>query len=635
MCGLAGIVDFGGIVDADEVARMTASLAHRGPDDDGVWAETGVVLGHRRLSILDLSPNGRQPMVDTEGRYRLLHNGEVYNYVELRRELEPHGYRFHTGTDTEVILAAYDHWGSSCVEHFNGMWAFVLWDRERRELFCARDRFGIKPFYYRIQGQRLSFASELKAFKAAGAPLAANEPRIRDFLEHGVVDHTNETFFRGVEQLPPAHVLTFGAEGARLERYWSLEAGSFDGDPVERFRELLFDSIRLRLRSDVTIGTSLSGGLDSSAIACVIDRLMETEGEATLPVGERQQVFTAYFDQPGFDERPFAEDVISRTKSKSNPISFSADDLLDELPAIVEAQDEPFRSTSIAAQWFVMRRARQAGVKVMLDGQGGDEVLGGYDGYFGFLFGDLLLQGRLRALSTELEAYRRLRGVGHARAAGALLRPFVPDSVQWAARSRARGAHALLHPDLRAQPTELPTSGNTFPDRFRRRLHLVLTRRLPELLRYEDRNSMAHSIEARLPYLDYRLVELMFSLEPHHLIRHGRAKVILREAVGDLLPESVLQRTDKMGFQTPEAGWLAGPLAPFAEEVLTSRASRERGYVDVGAAQASIRRQADRGWEAGSPLWRAVSVELWAQTFLDGSERRLAASGGRRASPRP
>jgi asparagine synthase (glutamine-hydrolysing) len=619
MCGLAGIVDFDHAVEVAEVAGMTGYLTHRGPDDEGSWDERGVALGHRRLSILDLSRHGRQPMADSRDRYRLLHNGEIYNYVELRRELEAHGYRFRTGTDTEVILAAYDHWGTNCVRRFNGMWAFALWDRERRELFCARDRFGIKPFYYRITGRRLAFASELKAFRATDVPLTPNEPRIREFLEHGLVNHTDDTFFHGIEQLPAAHVLTFGRDGARLERYWALDDRAFEGDAVEAFRELFFDSIRLRLRSDVTVGTSLSGGLDSSAIACAIDRLMRSEENAALHFGERQQVFTAYFDHPGLDERPYAEEVVRQTQSRSYMISFSPADLLDELPAIVEAQDEPFRSTSIAAQWFVMRQARDAGVKVMLDGQGGDEVLGGYDGYFGFLFGDLLLGGRLRSFAAELSAYRRLRGVGHARAAGAVMRPFVPEALQWSARSRARGARTLLHPDLRAQPIELPRPGNTFPDRFRRRLQFVLTRRLPELLRYEDRNSMAHSIEARLPYLDYRLVELMFSVEPQYLIREGRAKVILRDALGDLLPERVRTRTDKVGFQTPEASWLAGPLAEFAQDVLTSDSARNRGYVDVGAARTSLRRQSDRAWEAGSPLWRAVSLELWARAFLDSS----------------
>jgi asparagine synthase (glutamine-hydrolysing) len=625
MCGLAGIVDFERPVDVDQVARMTACLAHRGPDDFGSWDEPGVALGHRRLSVLDLSPDGRQPMADPQDRYRLLHNGEVYNYVELRHQLEAHGYRFRTGTDTEVILAAYDHWGKRCVERFNGMWAFVLWDRHRRELYCARDRFGIKPFYYRQEGSRLVFASELKAFRAAGIPLAASESRVREFLEHGVIDHTAETFFRGIQQLPPAHILVFGEQGAHLEQYWSLEEREFDGDVEARFRELLFDSIRLRLRSDVTVGTSLSGGLDSSAIACVIDRLMRTESEVTLPVGERQQVFTAFFDRPGLDERPYAADVVQQTRSKSHLISFSAQELLDELPAIVEAQDEPFRSSSIAAQWFVMRQARRSGVTVMLDGQGGDEVLAGYDGYFGFLFGDLLLGGRLRSLAAELGAYRRLRGVGAARAVASIMRPFLPETLQWSARSRARGARGLLHPDLRSRPVALPAVESPFPDRFRRRLHVVLSQRLPELLRYEDRNSMAHSIEARLPYLDYRLVELMFSVDSRNLISEGRAKVVLRESLADLLPQSVRSRTDKVGFETPEAEWLSGSLSGFARDVLTSPACRERGWIDAAAAEAGLQAQGGRSWEAGSPMWRAISLELWAQSFLDGRSAHVPA----------
>jgi asparagine synthase (glutamine-hydrolysing) len=253
----------------------------------------------------------------------------------------------------------------------------------------------------------------------------------------------------------------------------------------------------------------------------------------------------------------------------------------------------------------------------MLDGQGGDEVLGGYDGYFGFLFGDLMLRRDFRALATEVAAYRRLRKKSYAHAVGALARPFFPERLQWDARARATGAHALVHEELRMQPPTLPISANTFPDRFRRRLYFVLTRRLPELLRYEDRNSMAHSIEARLPYLDYRLVELMFSLEPRHLIHDGRAKAILREAVPDLLPPRVRARTDKIGFDTPEGRWLRGELGDFAEQVFGSRECRERGFVDSEAARARLRRHREGKQDAGSALWRAVAVELWAQTFLD------------------
>jgi asparagine synthase (glutamine-hydrolysing) len=556
-------------------------------------------------------------MRDPHDRFRLLHNGEIYNYVELRAELAARGHEFRTGTDTEVILAAYAEWGRDCVRRFNGMWAFVIWDRRRRELFCARDRFGIKPLYYRVDGRRLAFASELKAFKGERGPLRPNASRVRDFLEHGLVDHTDETLFDGIQSVPAAHVLTFDEHGVRSQRYWRLEPRDGPPDAVEAFRETLFDSVRLRLRSDVSIGTSLSGGLDSSAIACAVDHFMRTEAEVALPVGERQQVFTAYFDEPNLDERRYADDVVAQTGAASHQISFSAEDLIGELPAIVEAQDEPFRSTSIAAQWFVMKEAKRSGIKVMLDGQGGDEVLGGYDGYFGFLFGDLMLRGDVRSLLGEITAYRRLRGVSYARAAGSLLRPFVPEPLQWAARSRLRGGSALLHEELRSQPTEVPTLANTFPDRFRRQLYLVLTRRLPELLRYEDRNSMAHSIEARLPFLDYRLVELMFSLDSRYLLEGGRAKVILREAFADVLPQSVRQRTDKVGFGTPEARWLRGPLGRFCAELFSSGACRNRGFVDAKAAETALRTIRDGGGRAGFPLWRAAAVELWAQAFLD------------------
>jgi asparagine synthase (glutamine-hydrolysing) len=618
MCGLAGIVDFDQTVDSAQAIRMAESLAHRGPDDHDSWSEPGVVLAHRRLSILDLSRAGRQPMSDETGRYRLLHNGEIYNYIELRNELAAHGYTFRTATDTEVILAAYAHWGKACVERFNGMWAFVIWDRERRELFCARDRFGVKPLYYLAEGGRFTFASELKAFKAGGLPLAVNERVIRDFIEHGLVNHTDETFFRGILQVPPAHVLTFAESGPRLARYWELEPRVPEGDPVAAFRDVFLDAVRLRLRSDVPVGTSLSGGLDSSAIACTIDHFMRTDAKAALPVGERQQVFTAYFeDQPYLDERVYAEEVVRQTRSTSHPVSFSCEQLIEELPAIVAAQDEPFRSTSIAAQWFVMKEAQKAKVTVMLDGQGGDEVLGGYDGLFGFLFADLILRRDVPSLLGEMRAYRRGRGVTLAHVAGALARPFLPVDFQWSARAWARGAHALVHSNLRALPTSVPTATNKFPDRFRRQLSLVLTRRLPELLRYEDRNSMAHSIEARLPFLDYRLVELMFSLEPRHLIDNGQAKVMLRRALADLVPERVLARTDKIGFETPESQWLRGGLGRFSEDVLTDGAAVRRGFVDAKAARSQLRRLRESTTPSGLPLWRAVSLELWAQTYLD------------------
>src|SRR5919197_4817516 len=306
-------------------------MAHRGPNGDGIFAGDGVALGSRRLAILDLSEAGAQPFTSDDGKLHLVHNGEIYNYRELRSELS--GHRFVSGTDTEVILAAYREWGERCVERFNGMWAFALWDDDEQRLFCARDRFGVKPFYYRRDGGRLVFASELKAFRAdPETELRANERIVRDFVRNDWFDHTDETFFDGIVKLPPAHTLVFDRHGLRTRRYWQLELRDPpERDPVEAVRELFVDSVRLRLRSDVTVGTCLSGGIDSSAVAGVIDLLLREEHENAKPVGDRQQTFTVYFDDPAFDERPFAREVIARTKAAPHWVTFTAADLVGNL----------------------------------------------------------------------------------------------------------------------------------------------------------------------------------------------------------------------------------------------------------------------------------------------------------------
>jgi asparagine synthase (glutamine-hydrolysing) len=365
------------------------------------------------------------------------------------------------------------------------------------------------------------------------------------------------------------------------------------------------------------VGTCLSGGIDSSANACGVDLLLRTEAENAKPVGERQKTFTAYFDVPGFDERPYAREVVEQTRAEPHWISFGDGELVETLPQIVEAQSEPFGSTSIAAQWHVMRTAREAGVTVMLDGQGADEILAGYHGYFGPFFADLLAHGRVGELGRELAAYRSLHGASAATAAVALARPFVPGRVRRLARARARGGATLLHPSLRAYPAVPEANGAPYRDRLRRQLHLILTSRgLPELLRYEDRNSMAHSLEARVPFLDHRLVELMFSLQATDLIDRGRTKAVLRRALGDLIPPLVRDRVDKLGFVTPEQLWLRGRLGELAADVFASQSFRERGWVDVAAARKRLERHRRGELNAGFELWRALNVELWARTFL-------------------
>ena len=600
MCGICGIVDLERRPDPATVERWLDELSHRGPDGRGLFADDAASLGHLRLAIIDLSDAGLQPMRDRE--LQLLHNGEIYNYVELREELRAKGHRFHTATDTEVILAAYREWGDRCVERFNGMWAFCIWDEQRRTLFCSRDRLGIKPFYYRIDGSRFSFASEPWMLRSGAANLRA----VHDYLEQGYLDEGDQTFFAGVARLPPAHSLTFGPDGLRLRRYWSLEPREPPADATEAVREAVLDAVRLQLRSDVPVGTCLSGGIDSSSIAVVVAHL----GHA------HQKTVTAYFDDPGFDERPFARDVVERTGAEAHWVTFGVAELAADLPAIVQAQGEPFGSTSICAGWYVMRAAKEAGLTVMLDGQGGDEILAGYRASFGYRLADMLRAGELTQAARELRSFTDRHGPRWA--AVALMTPHLPERVRLAARGRLRGSSSLLGQALRGVDSLSTADGSVFPDRLRRQLQRLLTRRgLPELLRYEDRNSMAHSIEARVPLLDHRLVELAFSLPGSELIRGGETKSVLRRALADLLPPTVAARRDKLGFVTPEVRFLRGALGDLAADVFASHSFRDRGFVDAAAASRRLEQHRRGEIRAGMELWRALNLELWSRRFLD------------------
>lgn len=496
MCGIVGIISHSPIAPA-VLHTMNVTLRHRGPDDEGYafFTETGpVCLGgldtpetayraatpfrpvaniesctiapahlafaHRRLSIQDLSPLGHQPMSYMD-RYWITYNGEVYNFVELRQELAAEGYRFRSQSDTEVILAAYDRWGVDCLSRFNGMWAFALYDTQERTLFLARDRFGVKPLYYWVSPQSMiAFASEIKAFTVLpGWQARGNGQRLYDFLAWGIQDHTDETMFAGVFQLPPGHYTLWSTQARDLTQYWTqpgtrlpvrqwyqLTAQPFSGDSATAaagFKERFIESVRLRLRADVPVGSCLSGGLDSSSIVCVANRLLrEQDAQA------QQKTFSACADVPRFDERSYIETVVAHTGVEPHYTYPSQDTLFDVLPDLTWHQDEPFGSTSIFAQWCVFALAAQQGVKVMLDGQGADEQLAGYHGYFGPYLAGLAKDLAIGSLWREWRAIRAQHGYSDIKLAKWMIGNLAPALVQPVAAMLGQEHSALTWLDM-------------------------------------------------------------------------------------------------------------------------------------------------------------------------------------------
>lgn len=609
MCGIAGIYDFEGREpDRRLLAAMADAIRHRGPDDEGFYTAPGIGLAHRRLSILDLSPAGHQPMADPAGRYWLIFNGEIYNYLELRAELQTLGYVFRSGSDTEVLLAAYEQWGTDCLKRFNGMWAFALWDTVHQRLFCARDRLGVKPLYYAQTSGQLIFGSEIKALLAVpGLERRVNPDVSQRFLQYALLDVDEQTFFEGVSQLPAAHYLLLDPQGLKLKRYWDVPdepARSYSGSKASlRFKALFSDSVRLRLRSDVPIGTCLSGGLDSSAIVCTAARLIQE-----APSQYHQQTFSSCFDDARFDERPFIDDVIAWTGAQSNRVFPNPGRLLEELPALVVSQDEPFGSLSVFAQRCVMASAREAGVTVMLDGQGADELLAGYL-FDSAYWNELRQQRNYATLFSELGA--SLAGQGLRATGRRAVKSLLPDGLEpWVQRSEGRG---LLTREISPWQDHKRFSG-----KLKNTLYNHLTMRLQQLLRYEDRNSMAYGIEARLPFLDYRLVEFAFALPGSELIHRTWSKWVMRQALAGILPETIRWRKDKMGFVTPQSVWLRRELAPFLRELFASTDFQQRPYWD-GPAVARRYEGVLSGREDPAFLglaWRLASFELWLQQVV-------------------
>lgn len=622
MCGIAGILrPAGATVRADEIRRLTDLIAHRGPDDAGLHLDGPVGLGHRRLSIVDLSPAGHQPMASADGAAWIVFNGEIYNHAELRRQLEGLGHAFRSATDTEVILAAFRQWREACVERFEGMWAFAIWEPARRRLFCSRDRLGIKPFYYALAGGSFAFASEIKAVLASGVvPARADLAAVRLQLVYRARTANDATCFEGVRQLPPAHNAVYEDGRLSLHRYWDAATAADAGeeawrgrDPATRFLDELGQAVDSHLRSDVPVGACLSGGLDSGALALLASRHMAT------PL----RTFSVTYPGTAFDESPWIHALTAQERniapSESRP---DGSDLVEVLERATWHYEEPLWGHSVYSWWQVMKAVNGGGIKVVLNGQGADELLAGYPRYYPTYLRQLLLGGCLPAFLRNFEGFRRQQG-GLSRAA--LLRdlatPFWPDWLRRGARLAGRGQaydDRFLAPALRTlrDPAAEALARRAFNRLDRHLLSDLTVTRLPELLQAEDRFSMAFSIESRVPFLDRRFVEFALALPDSQKIEGGTTKVVLRNAMRGLLPDQTVDRRDKQGYPTPGETWLRQHGAEYAGDLLASRSFRERGVFDPASTDAAFAQ-----WRGGAGklpgLWTWLSTEHWFRRYLD------------------
>jgi asparagine synthase (glutamine-hydrolysing) len=625
VCGIAGIYFFDGRAvappDLAALGAMAAAQRHRGPDDSGQAAFGPCALASQRLSILDLSPLGHMPMRSDDGRLALVQNGEIYNYLELRDQLRGLGHTFRSEGDTEVILRAYEQWGPGCVERFVGMWAFALFDTHTSTLLLSRDRLGVKPLYVHQTAEYLVFASEIKAIVAflrhRAEPVRANPASIATYTASGLVDGLKDTFFDGIARFPAASNMLVRPDGVSTTSFWDLPAramglrASLNGvreAPWPALRTALDEAVRVHLRSDVPLGVCLSGGLDSSAVVALASRHVE-----------RLKTFTVYFgDGPDYDERPHARPIIERFGAQASERCVEPGDVLGTLEQIVWHLDEPSLALGVFPQWHVMALARDSGVKVVLDGQGGDEVFAGYNNYAPqHLYG--LLGAHPLRFPFETLALGRLQGWPQARAAArsAIAMWLKPARPSVAA---SKPDAALLAPDLLGLADVSHDEWRLWPRVFdgwlSNVLYWELTRtRLPALLRYEDRLSMAFSIESRVPFLDHRLVELAFALPDSVKRRAGWSKYGLRRALDGLLPADVVWRRDKKGFPTPVGNWLRDERGSAVLDLLRDPARRSRHLFPQVALDGFVREHTDGVADHAWQLWRALSTELWLDAF--------------------
>jgi asparagine synthase (glutamine-hydrolysing) len=629
MCGIAGVInrDRDRAVDRDAVFTMMAALAHRGPDDEGAWFDGAVGLGHKRLSIIDLT-TGRQPLTNEDETLWIIFNGEIYNYLELRRDLA-RDHKFKTQSDTEVILHLYEELGERCVERLNGMFSFAIWDVRQQRLFAARDRAGIKPFYWHLDGERLSFASEPKALLAARLVKPEVDPQgLEEYLTFQFC-LGERTLFRNIRKLEPGHYLSYrpfrDAEPA-IVRYWDynyeVDAHHTEDYFVEQLLMLLQDAVRLQLRSDVPVGAHLSGGIDSSTVVSL----------AVPAYSGSFHTFTGAFREgPEYDETKYARAVADHVGSVHHEVWPTAEDFADELPWLIYMMDEPAAGPGLFPQYHVSKLAA-ANVKVVLGGQGGDEIFGGYARYL-VAYLEQCLKGVIYGTQDEgkyLVSWENIQpNLSLLRNYQPMLQSFWRDGLfedmdrrYFRLVSRTENVEELYTGD--AWTAESPArmletfrqvfSNSSTKSYFNKMTNFDLKTLLPALLHVEDRTSMSVSLESRVPLLDHRIADLVTRMPPTTRFKGGDTKRVFRDAVKQLLPDMIFSRKDKMGFPVPLTEWFRGPLHSFVNDVLLSKRARSRGIYRVDGVEKLLARERKFGRE----LWGLLCLELWFRAFLDG-----------------
>ncbi len=622
MCGILGEIRFNGnAIDLKEVAAMRAALGHRGPDGEGLWhfKKDGidVAFGHARLAIIDLSDSGKQPMQSPDGTCCITYNGEIYNYVELRSELKALGHRFLGQSDTEVLLSAYKQWGVQCLDRFNGMFSFAIWDSKRRAVFCARDRLGIKPFYYNWKRKVLCFASEIKALFCLSEIRPSPDPdTVYDYLSLGLMHHGDRSFFADICQIPAGCYMLVDASGFSIQRYWELihdasgRRPDFDFEPLQH---LLDDSVRLRLRSDVPVGILLSGGLDSSGITAL----------AARHYSGKLQAFSVKFQDAGSDESQHARIVASHCGVDLHLLQPEGKGMWGELNDMIRAQDAPTHAPEVYSNWCMMRAVSKYRVKVLLTGQGGDELFAGYNWYPKHFITSLLYHGKLFTLFRELIRLPKNFPNDSTRNPILLLawmfQALLPIGIKQRLKPELRCADAILRSNFRDRMRDRDWKNLLITDPMKLEEKMkndLLICNVPLYLHYEDSNSMAFGIEERVPMLDHRLVEWAHQLAVWWRIRNGKSKHPLREVMRSLLPNQITNRRDKMGLSAPRDLWFHTELRSPIEKLFSDDCRIYEKWVNRETFMSHLHYYMEgKSTPIARVLWRCINLEKWLKCY--------------------